>query len=98
VTSTVRNKAGFPIRSYCRSCGEDFNGDGYFEDHRVGTHDYLYAEGLDMDPPREDGRRCLDVDEMTARGWRLTERGRWFDPTHAAEVAEAFARSREDAS
>lgn len=61
---------GYPVLSYCTSCGRDFSGDTMFDRHRVGVHDYTFAEGLRMDPPKEDGRRCLDPEEMLARGWR----------------------------
>jgi hypothetical protein len=71
----------------CCDCGEDFTGIRLFDAHRVGRHAYTYSEGLAMDPPREDGRRCLDVDEMQERGWRLDKRGRWQDPIQAARGA-----------
>jgi hypothetical protein len=60
---------GYRVLSYCTSCGCDFTGDDLFERHRVGVHDYTYSEGAKMDPPREDGRRCLTRDEMRAKGW-----------------------------
>jgi hypothetical protein len=64
----------------CVGCGLDFSTTGSFDDHRVGTHDYTWFEGLRMDPPREDGRRCLDVEEMEAVGWDHDARGRWRSP------------------
>jgi hypothetical protein len=64
----------------CRGCGEAFGSVGLFDGHRVGRHAYTFAEGMDMRPPVEDGRRCLDVDEMGGAGWRLNGRGRWIDP------------------
>ena len=67
----------------CRSCGQDFNSVKLFDQHRVGVHDYTYNEGLKLDPPREDGRRCLDTDEMTGRGWTLNKLNRWVDPARA---------------
>jgi hypothetical protein len=66
--------------SVCCACGQDFNSVGLFDRHRVGRHAYSFAEGLNMDPPREDGRRCLDIAEMAGAGWRLNGRGRWIDP------------------
>lgn len=77
MTSTVKNRAGFPIRSFCRSCGEDFNGDSLFDRHRRGNHAY------DWSPEREDGRRCLGTDELEAKGWKLNVHGRWYDASHA---------------
>jgi hypothetical protein len=62
----------------CTACGEDFGSVELFDRHRVGRHAYKFAEGLQLD--REDGRRCLDVDEMEEVGWCLNGRGRWIDP------------------
>jgi hypothetical protein len=64
----------------CSSCGLDFGSVDLFDRHRVGVHAYSFAEGFALDPPREDGRHCLDVNEMAKAGWRLNRRGRWFDP------------------
>ena len=50
----------------CTACGLVFNSDGGFDAHRVGKHAYTFLEGMRMEPPREDGRRCL-----TPRSWRL---------------------------
>jgi len=50
-------------------------------------------QGLELDPPREDGRRCLEADEMTAKGWELNDRGRWLDPVRLQASREAFARA-----
>lgn len=61
----------------CRTCGLDFAGIKDFDSHRVGVHAYTYWEGLKMDPPREDGRRCLSSSEMSAQGWALNRHGRW---------------------
>jgi hypothetical protein len=49
----------------CASCHLDFGSVRAFDAHRVGKHEYTYSEGAKMDPIREDGRRCLTVDEMT---------------------------------
>jgi hypothetical protein len=64
----------------CCACLQDFGSVELFDRHRIGKHAYNFAEGLDMDPPREDGRRCLDPSEMESLGWRLNSRGRWVDP------------------
>jgi len=79
-------------RAYCRSCRQDFSGTKMFDRHRVGVHEYTFAEGLEMDPPREDGRRCLDADEMTALGWARDEHGRWIDPERVEAARRAFAK------
>ena len=64
----------------CRHCRQVFGSVELFDRHRVGRHAYTFAEGMEMRPPVEDGRRCLDVEEMEKAGWRLNGRGRWFDP------------------
>jgi hypothetical protein len=61
----------------CRSCKLDFAGVDAFDKHRVGKHAFTYSEGLAMNPPREDGRRCLDADEMSGAGMELDNRERW---------------------
>jgi hypothetical protein len=60
----------YPPLSLCCSCGRDFSGDRMFDQHRVGNHEYSFEDGLRLEPPREDGRRCLDADEMREKGWR----------------------------
>ena len=60
----------YPPLSYCTSCERDFSGDRMFDRHRVGVHAYTFSEGLKLNPPREDGRRCLDPEEMRNLGWR----------------------------
>jgi hypothetical protein len=61
---------GYPVSSYCTTCGRDFAADTYFDRHRIGRHAYTFSEGLKLDPPREDGRRCMDDDELRAAGLR----------------------------
>jgi hypothetical protein len=61
----------------CRACDTDFAGVAAFDRHRVGVHEYLFAEGLRFDPPSEDGRRCLSADEMLAKGMEVDPKGRW---------------------
>jgi hypothetical protein len=61
---------GYRPLAYCRDCGRDFSGDSLFDRHRVGVHAYTLAEGLQHDPPVEDGRRCLDDDELREFGLR----------------------------
>jgi hypothetical protein len=62
----------------CAACGQDFGSVELFDRHRVGRHAYTFADGLRLDC--EDGRRCLDVDEMEEAGWSLNGRGKWIDP------------------
>lgn len=61
----------------CRACNEDFGSVTAFDAHRVGSHDYTDSESLRMESMREDGRRCLDADEMEARSFVRNKRGRW---------------------
>jgi hypothetical protein len=84
-------------RNLCCACGQDFNSVDVFDRHRVGVHAYSYSEGAQMEPPREDGRRCLSVAEMAERGWQPTGDGRWFDPVSAARARLAFAPTSERA-
>jgi hypothetical protein len=81
----------------CSACGENFNSVELFDRHRVGAHAYTLIEGLRVDPPREDGRRCLDAGEMGERGWRLNGRDRWIDPARAFRVAQNESPERREA-
>jgi hypothetical protein len=58
----------------CRRCGENFGSIGAFDAHRKGRHDVLWS------PEQEDGRRCLDVDELRDLGWHRDKRGQWRQP------------------
>lgn len=73
--------------NYCRGCEQDFSSVSAFDRHRVGTHAYLYGPG------REDGRRCIPVDELEATGFRQNARGRWEIAADADRARTAFARS-----
>ena len=55
----------------CSGCRQDFTSLALFDRHRVGLYEYTFEQGLKLDPPREDGRRCLDSDEMQAKGSEL---------------------------
>jgi hypothetical protein len=61
----------------CVACSKDFASVAAFDRHRTGTHEYDFAQGLRFDIPREDGRRCMDEDEMIEVGMELDPRGRW---------------------
>jgi len=84
-------------RNQCGACGEDFTSVELFDRHRVGVHEYTITEGLAMDPPREDGRRCLAVHEMRDRGWAQDGSVRWYDPVRAARARMAFPPSADEA-
>ena len=49
----------------CAACQTDFASVKAFDTHRIGVHAYTFAEGLEMDQERIDGRRCMDADEMS---------------------------------
>jgi hypothetical protein len=87
-----RHWKGTPANG-CSACGQDFTSTSLFDRHRVGLYRYTFEQGLKLDPAREDGRRCLDEDEMTAKGWELSDRGRWVDPVRLQASREAFARA-----
>jgi hypothetical protein len=59
----------------CTACRRDFSSVSAFDRHRAGRHAYDFLEGLELG--LEDGRRCLDEDEMLERGLSLDRRGRW---------------------
>jgi hypothetical protein len=70
----------------CRACGEDFGSLSGFDTHRIGRHEHMLAEGFAMNPPREDGRRCLDAEELEQLGWHQDVHGRWRMPRLEAEM------------
>src|SRR3954453_973250 len=74
-----------PIGNYCRPCATDFGSVAAFDSHRTGVHEYTYSEGLLLNPPREDGRRCLSTQEIENR--KLT------DPSTGAVTGPLFARN-----
>jgi hypothetical protein len=87
-----RHWKGTPANG-CSGCGQDFTSTVLFDAHRVGRCEYTYERGLTLDPPKEDGRRCLDSVEMKAKGWELNDRGRWLDPVRLRASREAFAKA-----
>jgi hypothetical protein len=79
----------------CRGCGQDFSAVKFFDRHRVGVHEFTYSEGAVMDPPREDGRRCLSIFELRGLGWEKGVNGRWFDPAERARSLRALGKTVE---
>ena len=79
--------------NYCTACHKDFGSVGAFDDHRVGKHAYTITEGLKMDPPREDGRRCLSVLEMTEMEWHHDKFGRWRTPWSSQDASVRMTHS-----
>jgi hypothetical protein len=87
-----RFPSGTPLNG-CSACRRDFASLTAFDSHRVGSHAY------DWSPEREDGRRCLDVDELS--DWLQDQRGRWTTKklqASAVRVAERFAGALGNAS
>lgn len=78
--------------TFCSDCREHFGSTGAFDEHRIGSCAYTYAEGLDMDPPREDGRRCLDPTELREHGWYKNGLGHWRKKRFATTVRLREAR------
>jgi hypothetical protein len=76
----------FPNRPLngCGACHADFTSLRLFEAHRVGDH------ALDW-PEHEKGRRCLDIEEMTEKGWEQDGKGRWFDPVRRDQARIRFS-------
>lgn len=60
---------------YCASCGEPFQSQGLFDEHRVGAYNRDEEDRMVGRPPRRLGpRRCLTPEEMRAKGWRFDGR------------------------
>jgi hypothetical protein len=71
----------------CSACGADFTSVRLFDGHRIGVHEY------ESSPERPDGRRCLTLLEMQAKGWEKDARGRWLDPAKAQQTRGYFERA-----
>jgi hypothetical protein len=78
----------------CTSCNQDFSSVRAFDSHRTGRHAYTSTEGLRMNPPREDGRRCLAAHEMhISPRFSLDVRGRWTLTSDAPDAPQAVYAS-----
>lgn len=75
----------------CGGCGKDFTSVRAFDTHRVGKHAYTLTEGLRRVPPVEDGRRCLDADELIRGGFAQDASGRWFLVERRDAARRAFS-------
>ena len=67
---------GVPLNG-CSACGRDFASLRAFDAHRVGEH------SLDF-PEHENGRRCLDVEELPE--WLMDRGDRWTTRTLKARA------------
>jgi hypothetical protein len=70
ITPPARKLVGNRCR--CSACGEYFNHPSTFTKHRTGKYD-------------PDTRRCLTVEEMTAKGWQLNPAAYWITATMPAD-------------
>jgi hypothetical protein len=82
-----------PYLNLYRSCGCDFASVSAFDRHRTGVYMYTHAQGLELDPPQEDGRRCLDAGEMLEAGMAPDVRGRWSIAADAERARRGFAKA-----
>jgi hypothetical protein len=78
----------------CRGCGEDFASVAAFDRHRVGVHTYTLTQGLLLDPPVEDGRRCMDVEELHAAAMEPDRDARWSIFADAERARNHFSELR----
>jgi hypothetical protein len=87
--SSFKRDSRFPHRPLngCGQCHQDFTSLRLFEAHRVGDQGLDYTE-------HENGRRCLDTEEMQTRGWTQNDKGRWYDPAEAERARERFSAMR----
>lgn len=91
-----RSDLRFPQRPLngCSDCRRDFASVSAFDRHHVGSHEYTYTQGLRLDPPAEDGRRCLlDEAELLEAGMELDPRGRWRIAADAERIRRAHAEA-----
>ena len=72
----------------CCACNTDFASVSAFDKHRIGKHAYAHSEGLTKNPPVEDGRRCMDEDEIRAAAMELDARGRWTIAADRKRITE----------
>ena len=79
-------------RNQCGQCFLDFSSVEGFDRHRVGSTEFTFIEGMRMNPPREDGRRCLDEDELRARGFAQDKRGLWGEVARRERARKNFRR------
>jgi hypothetical protein len=87
-----RHRKGTPLNG-CTGCGQDFSSTLLFDGHRVGAFGPGNYQGNLAGWTLELGRRCLDEEEMGAKGWELNDRGRWVDPVRLQASREAFAKA-----
>lgn len=75
----------------CSACKNIFSSVEIFDRHRVGKHEYTYEEGLLVDA--DNGRRCLNVNEMQELGWKSDAQGYWYDPVRSARASVLRGRA-----
>jgi len=55
--------------NFCRGCSQDFGSVSLFDRHRIGAFEPGNYQGDLADWSPELGRRCMDEEEMQAKGW-----------------------------
>ncbi len=90
---------GVPMqKNECSGCGETFASLGAHKKHRVGGYGgpiYLVVDGkqtakvIGRSPST---RRCLTVEEITAKGWTRNEKGWWLTNDFDARAKAAFSK------
>ena len=87
-----RHWTGTPLNG-CTGCGHDFTSTTLFDRHRIGSYGPGEYRGNLADWTPDLGRRCLDEEEMQARGWAQDDRGRSIDPVRVLAARESFAKA-----
>lgn len=80
----------------CRGCSQDFGSVSLFDRHRIGAYEPGNYQGHIEDWSPELGRRCMDEEEMQAKGWEQDARGRWIDPVKVERARRRFGPSAVD--
>ena len=88
----LRRKFDNPLNACC-ACGHDFAGLTYFDQHRVGRYEPLESGAARIpEAGTAPGRRCLDEEELEAKGLSLDGNGRWTAVAKAEQARAAFRR------
>jgi hypothetical protein len=82
----------------CTGCYQNFASVNAFDRHRIGNHEYTFWEGQRMHPPRDNGRRCRDIEEMQALGFVMTAEGRWSISPLIGQKSDLYPRRPKQAS
>ena len=64
--------------AWCAACGRTFASERGFDRHRIS---------------KGDDRRCMTLDELRAKGWKMDKKGRYRKPVSRLRKALAALRS-----